>query len=322
LWGSFTVFGVYLVTGIGSSLLSLSWDPMRVSAGASGAIFGIAGMLISVLYFGKLGFPPENVRKLLDYVVRFAFLNLFIGLQGHIDNMAHLGGLITGLLAGFFLARTFNLPLEERPARRRMILAVSAVVLVALFVPVAKAKQFAVEFGQGQIALDHNDMNAAIAHFQKYIVARPDDVDGHLLLGDAYQQAHRFDDAITELHRVLALKPDFPEVEVDLAKIYAYQKKSDKALPLFASGMPRSKPDALDYYWYATALKQANKLTEAERNIRSAIQMEPRDAESHKLLAEILELRGNKSEAALEIRTCEEIEHNVTTTPAVTYPLK
>jgi rhomboid protease GluP len=321
LVGSFTVFGVYLVTGIGSSLLSLSWDPMRVSAGASGAIFGIAGMLISVLYFGKLGFPPENVRKLLGYVVRFALLNLFIGLQGHIDNMAHLGGLVTGLLAGFFLARTFNLPLEERPARRRMILAVSAVVLVALFVPVAKAKQFAVEFGQGQIALDHNDMNAAIAHFQKYVVARPDDVYGHLLLGDAYQQAHRLDEAIPEFERVLALKPDFPEAQINLARIYAYQKKPEKALPLF-SAMLRVKPDALDYYWYATALKQANKLTEAERNIRSAIQMEPRDAESHKLLAEILELRGNKSEAALEIRTSEEIEHNVTTTPAVTYPLK
>lgn len=316
LVGSFTVFGVYLVTGIGSSLLSLSWDPMRVSAGASGAIFGIAGMLISVLYFGKLGFPPENVRKLLGYVVRFALLNLFIGLQGHIDNMAHLGGLVTGLLVGLFLARTFNLPLEERPARSRLIIAVSAAVLVALFVPVAKAKQFAVEFGQGQIALDHDDTNAAISHFQKYVVARPEDVDGHWLLGDAYQQAHRLDEAIPEFERVLALKPNLPEVEVDLAKIYAYQKKPNKALPLFASGMPRSKPDALDYYWYAVALKQANKLTEAERNIRSAIQMEPRDAESHKLLAEILESEGNKSEAALENKTSEELERNSSKTPS------
>jgi Flp pilus assembly protein TadD len=108
-------------------------------------------------------------------------------------------------------------------------------VLVALFVPVAKAKQFAVEFGQGQIALDHNDMNAAIAHFQKYVVARPDDVYGHLLLGDAYQQAHRLDEAIPEFERVLALKPDFPEAQINLARIYAYQKKPEKALPLFGS---------------------------------------------------------------------------------------
>ncbi len=88
------------MTGVGASLLSLSWDPMRVSAGASGAIFGIAGALITVLYFGKLGLQPESVRKLLGYVVRFAFLNLLFGLQGHIDNMAHLGGLVSGLLIG------------------------------------------------------------------------------------------------------------------------------------------------------------------------------------------------------------------------------
>ena len=54
--GSLSLVGIYLMTGVGASLLSLSWDPMRVSAGASGAIFGIAGALISVLYFGSSGF--------------------------------------------------------------------------------------------------------------------------------------------------------------------------------------------------------------------------------------------------------------------------
>ncbi|HLK07341.1 MAG TPA: rhomboid family intramembrane serine protease, partial [Candidatus Angelobacter sp.] len=98
LLDSLSVVALYLVTGVGASLLSLSWDPIRVSAGASGAIFGIAGALISVLYFGQLGLQPASVRKLLGYVVRFAFLNLIFGLQGHIDNMAHLGGLVSGLL--------------------------------------------------------------------------------------------------------------------------------------------------------------------------------------------------------------------------------
>jgi rhomboid protease GluP len=76
LLGSLTLFGVYLLTGIGASLLSLSWDPMRVSAGASGAIFDIAGVLITTLYFGKHNLQKEAVRRLLGYVVRFSFLNL------------------------------------------------------------------------------------------------------------------------------------------------------------------------------------------------------------------------------------------------------
>lgn len=301
--GSLSVVGIYLMTGIGASLLSLGWNPMRVSAGASGAIFGIAGALITVLYFGKLGLQPESVKKLLGYVLRFAILNLVFGLTAHIDNMAHLGGLVTGLLIGFFLARIFNLAPEERPARSGMIFVVSALVLVLLFVPVAKARQYAIEFGKGQAALDHDDLNTAIPHLQKYVAARPADPLGHILLGSALQQAQRFDEAVPEFERALALDPDNPYVEVNLAKIYAYQKKSDKALELFKRGMPHAgaDADASAFYLYATALKDAGRLTEAESNIRKALQLEQKDADAHRLLAEILTLEGRKDEAAAEI---------------------
>ena len=245
---SVSLLGLYLVTGIGAALLSLSWDPMRVSAGASGAIFGIAGALISVLYFGKLGLKPASVRKLLGYVVRFALLNLLFGLQGHIDNMAHLGGLVTGLIAGLFLAKTFNVAPEERPARSRAVLAVSAVLVILLFVPVIRAKQYAVEFGKGQAALDHDDLNTAIPHLQKYVAARPGDVRGHALLGWTLYQTKRYDDAVQEFERGLAIVPDDPYLEVNLAKIYAYQKKTDKALELFKKSMPRAEPDAVNFY--------------------------------------------------------------------------
>jgi rhomboid protease GluP len=298
---SVSLLGLYLVTGIGASLLSLSWDPMRVSAGASGAIFGISGALISVLHFGNLGLQPASVRKLLGYVIRFAFLNLLFGLQGHIDNMAHLGGLVTGLAAGFFLARTFNAAPEEQSARRRIVLAISAVLVVLLFVPVIRAKQYAVEFGKGQAALDHDDLNAAIPHLEKYVAARPVDIRGHALLGWALYETKRYDDAVQEFERALAINPDDPYVEINLAKIYAYQKKTDKALELFKKGMPRSEPDAVTSYWYASALKDAGRLPEAESNIRKAIQLDPKSIDAHKLLAEILALEGKNDDAEAEV---------------------
>jgi tetratricopeptide (TPR) repeat protein len=289
---------------------------MRVSAGASGAIFGIAGALISVVYFGQLGLQPEGRRKLLGYVVRFAFINLLFGLKGHIDNMAHLGGLVTGLLMGLCLARTFNLAPEERPARRRMIFVYSAIVLLALFVPVAKAKQYAVDFSRGEAALDHNDLNTAIAHLQKYVAARPDDVIGHALLGSAFQQAERFDEAAREFERSLEIEPDYPYAQVSLARIYAYQKKTDKALELFARGMPRAEPDAPTFYMYAVALKDAGKLPDAETKIRRAIQLDPKYADAHKLLAEILAMEGKKDEAAAEQKRIEELSVDTKTPPA------
>jgi Flp pilus assembly protein TadD len=315
LLGSLSVLGLYLLTGIGASLLSLSWDPMRVGAGASGAIFGIAGALISVVYFGQLGLQPEGRRKLLGYVVRFAFINLVFGLTAHIDNMAHLGGLVSGLLIGLFLARTFNLSPEERPAKRRMIFVFSAIVLLALFVPVAKAKQYTVEFGQGETALDHNDPNAAIAHLQKYVAARPDDAIGHALLGSAFQQAERFDEAAKEFERSLEIEPDYPYAQVSLARIYAYQKKTDKALELFARGMPRAEPDAPTFYMYAVALKDAGKLPDAESKVRRAIQLDPKDTEAHKLLAEILALEGRNAEAVAELKRVAELGANAEDKP-------
>ena len=307
--GSLSVAGIYLTTGIGASLLSLSWNPMRVSAGASGAIFGIAGALITVLYFGKLGLQPESVKKLLGYVLRFALLNLLFGLQGHIDNMAHLGGLVSGLLIGFFLARTFNVAPEERPARRGMIFAVSAVVLVLLFVPVAKAKRYAIEFGKGQAALDHDDLKTAIPHLQKYVATRPADPTGHILLGSALQQAQRFNEATQEFERALSLDPDNPYVEVNLAKIYAYQKKSDKALALFKKGIPQAgaDADASAFYLYATALKNTGNLTEAESNIRRSLQLDQKDIDAHRLLAEILNLEGKDEEALAEVRCVDQL---------------
>jgi len=224
--------------------------------------------------------------------------------------MAHLGGLVSGLLIGLFLARTFNFAPEERPAKRRMIFIYSAIALLVLFVPVAKAKQYAVEFAQGETALDHNDLNAAIAHLQKYVAARPDDAVGHALLGSAFQQAERFDEAAAEFERSLAIQPDYSYAQVSLARIYAYQKKTDKALELFAKGMPDVEPQASAFYLYAIALRDAGKLSDAESKVRRAIQLDPKYTHAHKLLAEILALEGKTNEAAAEQKRVEELGAN------------
>jgi tetratricopeptide (TPR) repeat protein len=197
-----------------------------------------------------------------------------------------------------------------------MIFVYSAIALLALFVPVAKAKQYAVEFAKGDAALEHNDLTAAIAHLQKYVAARPDDAIGHALLGSAFQQSERFDEAASEFERSLAIEPDYPYAQVNLASIYAYQKKTDKALDLFARGMPRAEPEAPTFYMYAVALKDAGKLPDAENRIRRAIQLDPKYAAAHKLLAEILALEGKNVEAVAEQKRVEELGVDAKAPPA------
>ena len=89
---------VYLACGVGGSLASLWWHDSGInSVGASGAIFGLYGLLLVLLVGQKLVLDKSDRRAMLGLVLYLVFSNLLSGLSGNIDNAAHLGGLVTGL---------------------------------------------------------------------------------------------------------------------------------------------------------------------------------------------------------------------------------
>ncbi len=110
LLGRWGLVATYLITGVAGNLLSLLVNVVRrdlsVGAGASGAVFGIAGILIVLLSNAKLPIPSAELQRLRRSVIQFAGLNLVIGLGTafssiiHIDNMAHIGGFLSGLALG------------------------------------------------------------------------------------------------------------------------------------------------------------------------------------------------------------------------------
>ncbi len=122
---------VYTASGIAGSLASVWWHPGGVGAGASGAIFGLAGGLIAVLYLGKLPISKNALKPTLKSLVMFAAYNLFFGLVPGIDNSAHLGGLAVGLGLGAVLAGSVTAPPEIR-ARQRNYAAIGTLLLFLL----------------------------------------------------------------------------------------------------------------------------------------------------------------------------------------------
>lgn len=299
LVGRFATFTLYVITAVGASVLSLSWDPMRVSAGASGAIFGLAGVLIPILYYAKLNLAPEGKHRLLGYVVKFAGINLLYGLKDNIDNMGHLGGLVTGLVIGFFLARGWSLSLEERMLQSRKVLMNSAVAAILIFAPVARAKSWAPEIARGEDDANKGNFKEALPHLKRYTAARPDDAYGHAMLGYTLEELDRDDEAASEYEASLALNPDYPFVEVSLAGIYVQQHKSKQAVPLFRKGLPQMKSaDAEFYFEYAQALKDTGNLEEAESALQHCLGMDDDNIQAHQLLAEVLLAEG-KSELAV-----------------------
>jgi rhomboid protease GluP len=134
IFDRWTYFLTYTACGIGGSLASLWWHPMVVGAGASGAIFGLAGALISALYLGRLPIPKEALRGTMRSLLTFAGYNLFFGAVGAgIDNSAHIGGLITGLVVGAVLARHLTDPSEIRGRWNAGVFVVTAVILFGAF---------------------------------------------------------------------------------------------------------------------------------------------------------------------------------------------
>ncbi|HEY1011907.1 MAG TPA: rhomboid family intramembrane serine protease [Herpetosiphonaceae bacterium] len=140
LYGSLRLLAIYVVSGLAGSVGSYAFGPIGApSIGASGALFGLMGAL------GAFAFSSRNVlgdlaRRNLAQVVGLAIVNLAIGaaIPG-IDNFAHVGGLIGGVLVGAALTprlrlvnAAWNPQLEARPSHPLGWLAVVAVALAAL----------------------------------------------------------------------------------------------------------------------------------------------------------------------------------------------
>ena len=92
----------YILCGIGANLISLqfylkSGEPFTMSAGESGAIFGVIGGLIWIVYRNRGRIGDMNSRQL----VLMAILSLYLGFTSTgVNNAAHVGGLAIGIILG------------------------------------------------------------------------------------------------------------------------------------------------------------------------------------------------------------------------------
>ncbi|WP_461815694.1 rhomboid family intramembrane serine protease [Faecalimonas sp.] len=104
--GSFKYLLLYFLSGVAGNILSAMMDlrtgKFVVSAGASGAIFGIIGALLIIIAQNHGHLKTLNGRGMVFMVV----CSLYHGFTSTgVDNMAHIGGLVAGILLAFILYR-------------------------------------------------------------------------------------------------------------------------------------------------------------------------------------------------------------------------
>lgn len=146
LLGEFGIVAAYLLTGVAGNLVSIVFHPATfgepggiLSAGASGAVFGLAGVLLMLLRSPLLPIPQLELKKLRRSVWYFALINFVIdgGLWvAHtaiqIDNTAHLGGFLSGIALGLPLVPRIGAPRTTFLRRRAATVVVMAFVLLLL----------------------------------------------------------------------------------------------------------------------------------------------------------------------------------------------
>jgi rhomboid protease GluP len=151
LLGPWGMVAVYMLTGIAGNLLSMASSVFVFrftghaevlfipAVGASGAVFGIAGILIVLLSNRRLPFPWTELQRLRSSVIKFAAINLVIGLSTKvlpvgisIDNSAHIGGFLSGLALGVPLVPRMTSG-RERYLERQKISFAFACLILALF---------------------------------------------------------------------------------------------------------------------------------------------------------------------------------------------
>lgn len=123
---------MYIMAGLCGSLASLFWNPIAVSAGASGAVFGIFGCLLGLVLRGKGSIPTQTLSQLRSSGVSFLVINLVIGMVvPNIGMAAHLGGLAGGFLCGLVLSQPYTSSTRSGRLPRNLLLACLGSCLVA-----------------------------------------------------------------------------------------------------------------------------------------------------------------------------------------------
>ncbi|XP_031273606.1 RHOMBOID-like protein 1 [Pistacia vera] len=92
---------LYVISGFGGSVMSALFLQQSISVGASGALFGLLGAMLSELIANWTIYANKFAAMLT--LIFIIVVNLAMGILPHVDNFAHIGGFFSGFLLGFVL---------------------------------------------------------------------------------------------------------------------------------------------------------------------------------------------------------------------------
>ncbi len=223
------VFGtLYVGSGLAASIASLGVTPEAVVCGASGAIFGLFGALVSAFLRGNLVLYSRE-KWWLGLLSAGLLYSLYAGASNPgISNSAHVAGLGFGLVCGALASSR----MARRPKFRWWMLSGSAGVLLVGAIPVQAANGYLASLACANTALDQNQPDEALFHVNSVLRRNPNSDLASRLAGECYFKKRDYINAEIFARKILAKKPDDGSAEFLLGKVLVRTGRAEDALDL------------------------------------------------------------------------------------------
>lgn len=217
--GSIRYLFLFLFCGCMGNTLSLVLSP-QVSVGSSGAIMGIAGALISHALSRPRQISAQFRRIILFGLLPAVLYNFSYGilLRG-VDNFAHLGGFLSGIIAGFLLpARGEVRHQKKKPYLAIFVLLSASAVLTAVAIPNPQFLEQNLLF-LGDLQMQKGNIREAIPYYEECLLINPDSEPALANLGSACLQVERTYDGIAAWKRLLTLNPGNRRIRLKASRV-------------------------------------------------------------------------------------------------------
>jgi len=341
LYGRITFACVYLLCGISGSIGSVLWHTTpTVSAGASGAIFGLAGAVIASLKLGEFssaGMAQGTIQSLIAFV---GYNVVFGAISGMTDNACHAGGLLAGLVLGALIAKAAPSP---RLAPRLGIFVLVAAILGGCMYGLQRSRAYpyllmrasqqvedgkpdaAIPFYQAalkirpaassqlhyrmaQIYYQNKDLNASEKELQQVLKASPNDEQLLNDLGTIRLELHRTEDARQTYTQLLALNPQSAEAHAGLGSIAFEQLNFALALKEYQQAADLSPRLPEVYSKQGDCLLRLKQFDQAITAFRKEIEVSGDDPATERSLAEAYKAKGMTPQADAALQQADKLK--------------
>lgn len=288
-YGRFSL--LYVLSGIAGSLLSMEASA-QIAAGASGAIFGVAG---AMLVTGLL--HPEAVPRRWKNVFGIGILlviviNLAFGhFVKHIDNWAHLGGLLAGMGLSFLIPPARLRPHGEPGSRLPTQPSLAVPVVIVIFVMAVTANQY-VKAGEVNGLLESSARLVALRQparaiplLQEAQLMTPNDLRVREALGTLYLAKGQYAEAIPEFRHALRLNPSSPEDAISLATAYENSGKLADARDILEAAQKKAPANVTTVEALAEVYTRLKEYPQTIDEYKRALKLSPNSALAHNNLA-------------------------------------